>query len=162
MNEMRGVQRLYQFIAVAEAWGAFALLGRRFAAAGQLAAIALGLWLCLMAIFQTFLPAIEPQKSTRRVAQAARAVSGPRGSIGVFDQAPLAAALSYYADVPVVELPSTDAVAEFFGADSRAVLVVRSRQASRVSPTGQLVTRARVRSGRREELVMIAAGRAAP
>lgn len=116
-----------------------------------------------LVIFGLALPAIDDEKSPRRIARAAAAIAekslSPEGSapesgrVGLVGDRPLVGGLLYYGAQPVTELRS-DAEIETFLSRGGRVVVVQDRKRSRFPALAGSEERFRARSGRRALVVL--------
>jgi 4-amino-4-deoxy-L-arabinose transferase-like glycosyltransferase len=161
-GEIRGVRVPVRFGAAVAAIalgaaGAWALAGRlaapRWARAGVVGAAVVALEL---ALFTLALPALDPQKSPRPVAQTAARLAAPGEPIGLAFKGSLLGGLVYYADRPVARLDDRGAVARFVAGGGRVIVLPAARliELAQVVP---VTVRARARRGARALLVVAAA-----
>ncbi len=111
-------------------------------------------------IFNVGFPALDPEKSSRAVAEAAAALTlddAPPGleqasRVGLVFDRPLIGGLRYYGGSPVTELASDEEIEAFFAAGGRA-LVIQRRFVERFPSLESTETRFQARSGRRALVV---------
>lgn len=122
-------------------------------ALGQLAAIIFTVACVELACVALLFPAIDVQKSLRPVADAVAAVLPPGEPIGLVEQRPAVGGLVYYSGRRVVEIGPAENLRGYFDRGGAAA-VVRADAFVRVRGEDYAEIRARVRSGKREVLVV--------
>jgi 4-amino-4-deoxy-L-arabinose transferase-like glycosyltransferase len=138
-----------------------ALLAFRFARGSWLAragVVVAGVALAELLVFTAVFPALDAEKSPRRVAEEAAALTPAGASIGV-TRGTLVGALAYYGGRPVTELNGPEAIAAFLAGGGRAI-VTEERNLGRVEAVTPVEIRFRARQGRRA-LVVVTPGAAA-
>jgi 4-amino-4-deoxy-L-arabinose transferase-like glycosyltransferase len=117
-----------------------------------------GVALAELLVFTAVFPAVDVEKSPRRVAEEAAALTPPGASVGV-TRVTLVGALAYYGGRPVTELKEPEAIAAFLAGGGRAI-VTEERHLGRVEAVTPVEIRFRARQGRRA-LVVVTPGAAA-
>ncbi len=106
-------------------------------------------------VFAAVFPALDDEKSPRRLAEVAASLVGPEGHrrVGLVGDRPLVGGLVYYGGRPVTELTSDHDIREFLGRGGQ-VIVVQKRFRDRFEALGDAQERFRARSGRRSLVVL--------
>jgi hypothetical protein len=103
-------------------------------------------------VFAVLFPAFDAEKSPRRIALAAAALTPPGESVGV-TRGTLVGALAYYGGRRVTELETPEAIRAFLAAGGRAI-VTEARNLHRIESVAPVEVRFRARHGRRALLVV--------
>jgi 4-amino-4-deoxy-L-arabinose transferase-like glycosyltransferase len=111
-------------------------------------------------VFALLLPALDPEKSPRAVAEAAAAWAPPEAGIGV-TRGTLVGALAYYGRRRVSALETPEAILRFVAAGGR-VIVAEGRNLGSLEAVVPVEVRFRARHGRRELVVVTATPPPAP
>jgi 4-amino-4-deoxy-L-arabinose transferase-like glycosyltransferase len=140
------------------ALGAWLLLGRRGAPlASRVAVVVASCAAIELAVFTLVYPAYDVEKSPRPIVEATNRLAAPDEPVGVFDHRALAGGILYYGRRQVVDLPTPESVERFFRDGGRAV-ILKAYKLPWLEQVGPLEVRARIRSGRREVIVVTPAG----
>jgi 4-amino-4-deoxy-L-arabinose transferase-like glycosyltransferase len=140
------------------AGGTWLVLGRRGAPVASRVAVVIASCAAIeLAVFTLVYPAYDVEKSPRPIVEATNRLAGPDERVGVFDHPALAGGILYYGRRQVVDLPTPESVGRFFREGGRAV-ILKAYKLPWLEPVGPLDVRARVRSGRREVIVVTPAG----
>jgi 4-amino-4-deoxy-L-arabinose transferase-like glycosyltransferase len=119
----------------------------------RFAVVAGGVLLFELATFTLAFPALEPEKSPRPIALEAAERTAPDEPVGLAFKRTLLGGLHYYAKRPVRVLDDSAAMAAFFDAGGR-VIVVPAKHLARVNNVAPVEIRGRYRSGERALLVV--------
>jgi 4-amino-4-deoxy-L-arabinose transferase-like glycosyltransferase len=161
-GEIAGVAVPASFATALAASAALAALAWRFAGRSPLPGLArfgvaaAAVLAIELATFALALPALDPEKSPRPIAESAAALTAPGEAIGLASKATLLGGLVYYADRPVALLDGPEAVRNFIRSGGR-VIVVSEAKLPQVAQVAPVAIRARARRGDRELLVVSAA-----
>lgn len=139
-------------VAVAGAAFAWRALARSRPAL-RFGAIVAGAWAIELSAFALALPALDPQKSPRAIADVVAARSAPDERVGLVGDAQKTAGLAYYGARRIVPLEGPEDVRRFLDAGGR-MLVVRRKKLSRVEAVTPVEIHAAVRGGDREFVVV--------
>ncbi len=101
-----------------------------------------------LAIFLLVLPALDPEKSPRPVAQAAAELAGREGSVGLLGNRAMVGGLVYYGGRPIEQLATPEDVGRFLDAGGRAV-IARAKHLDWVRTAATVEVRERFRAGGR-------------
>ena len=118
-----------------------------------------GVALAELLVFTAVFPALDVEKSPRRVAEAAAALTPAGASVGV-TRGTLVGALAYYGGRPVTELTQPETIAAFLAGGGRAI-VTEERNLARIEAVTPVEIRFRARQGRRALVVVTPASAAA-
>jgi 4-amino-4-deoxy-L-arabinose transferase-like glycosyltransferase len=102
-----------------------------------------------LAIFTLAYPSFDAEKSPRRIASLAAALTGPDETVGIFDDAGLAGGILYYGDRQVAILPRPEHVQRFLDRGGRFVILERWKLPW-LEPVGELHVHTSTRRDQRE------------
>ena len=103
-------------------------------------------------IFALLLPALDPIRTPRPIAEAAAAITPRDGRIGLYREQPMIGGLVYYGGRRVAHLQTKEDVAAFVAAGGRAI-VVKGRKLERLEAITPVEVVTRIRPGRREIVI---------
>jgi 4-amino-4-deoxy-L-arabinose transferase-like glycosyltransferase len=123
--------------------------------ARRLAFGAFGLWLAQLYAYAVAIPArLDPARSPRPVAEAARALAGADGAIALYRAADLANAIAYYGERRVEPFRDPERIAQFAAGGGR-VLVFEDVRLAEVERAAPIDVRGRYRVGDETWLVAV-------
>ncbi len=105
-------------------------------------------------VFAFLLPALDPIRSPRPIAEAAAALTPEGGRIGLYRESPMIGGIRYYGGRPVAHLETPEQVAEFVAGGGQAI-VVKSRKLERLNAITPVRAAARIRPGSRQVVVAV-------
>jgi 4-amino-4-deoxy-L-arabinose transferase-like glycosyltransferase len=146
-------------VALAATIGGAAALGLGLARAGaapvaRFGALVAGVLGAELAVFLLLLPALEPTKSPRPIAEAAAATTPPGARVGLVGSEAKLGGLAYYSGRDVEYLDTASDIRRFLAAGG-ATLVVQSRKLDRIEAVTPVEITAELREGRRAWVVVV-------